>query len=364
MIRVLAVSSYPVEAAATRFRIQQFERPLAERGIEVDLWPFLTGEQFRSLYRQGGSAGKILGMAASAAKRVAGIASASKYDLLFVQREAVPFGPAIFERLYQSVGRMPMVLDLDDATYVRYVSPTYGRLGSALKFFGKTDKLIDRSAIVIAGNRYIAEYAEGRGTKAAVIPTIVDTSIFCPAERANEIPVIGWIGTHSTFQFLKPLFPVLQRLAEKYPFRLKVVGAGTEKIKVDGLEIEALEWSIEREVEDFRSIDIGLYPLETKGSLDPAWLAGKSGFKAIQYMSVGIPFVMSPVGVCSEMGVAGKTHVLASAPDMWSEALEMLIASPQLRHQMGNAGRNHALQHYSLETQADKLAENFRTVLA
>src|SRR5688572_1072994 len=157
-MRVLALSSYPIDAAATRFRVKQFVEPLARRGIDVDLKPFLSSGQFSSLYREGWTASKMTGMISSVARRMSELASVSKYDLLFVQREAMPFGPAVFERLFQMIGRLPVVLDLDDATYVRYVSPTYGRLGSALKFFGKTDNLIDRSALVICGNRYIAEY--------------------------------------------------------------------------------------------------------------------------------------------------------------------------------------------------------------
>lgn len=363
-MKVLALSSYPVEAAATRFRVGQYVGPLADQEIEIDLRPFLSGGQFRSLYNGSGLAGKLAGTAGSIAGRIKELASASRYDLLFVQREAMPFGPGVFERLFQVFGRLPMVLDLDDATYVRYVSPTYGQLGSALKFFGKTDKLIDRSDLVICGNRYISEYVEGRGKRSVVIPTIVDTDLFHPVERKNEVPVIGWIGTHSTFQFLKPLFPILTKLAEKHRFRVRIVGAGNPEPAVPGVDTEYLDWSLEREISDFQSLDIGLYPLETEGSLDPAWLAGKSGFKAIQYLAVGVPFVMSPVGVCSEIGDDGKTHLLASTAEEWYEALEKLLTSPKVRQNMRAAGREHSLQNYSLRRQADRLAESLRAVLA
>jgi len=243
-MRVLGVCSYPMEAAATRFRLGQYVGRLAEQGVEIDLRPFLSREQFRLLYNGSGVVGKVAGTAGSIAGRFKELASASRYDLLLVQREAMPFGPGVFERLFQTFGRLPMVLDLDDATYVRYVSPTYGRLGSALKFFGKTDKLIDRSAAVICGNRYIAEYVEGRGKRSIVIPTIVDTDVFWPIEKENDIPVIGWIGTHSTFQFLEPLLPIFAKLAEKHRFRLRIVGSGREKLIAPGVGIESGDWSL------------------------------------------------------------------------------------------------------------------------
>jgi glycosyltransferase involved in cell wall biosynthesis len=361
-MKVLALSSYPVESAATRFRVGQYVAPLAERGIEIDVRPFLSGAQFRSLYSGSGFVGKLAGTAGSIARRVGELSTASGYDLLFVQREAMPFGPGVFERLFQSLGRLPMVLDLDDATYVRYVSPTYGRLGSALKFFGKTDKLIDRAEVVICGNRYIAEYVEGRGKRALVIPTIVDTDLFHPIEKNNnEIPVIGWIGTHSTFQFLEPLLPIFTNLAEKHRFRLKIVGSGREKLDVSGVDVEVLDWSLEREVSDFQSLDTGLYPLSTDTSLDPAWLAGKSGFKAIQYLAVGVPFVMSPIGVCAEIGEKGVTHFNAASGEDWYNSLDKLLSDKNLRSAMGESGRRHSIATYGLEKHATLLADTLMT---
>jgi glycosyltransferase involved in cell wall biosynthesis len=128
------------------------------------------------------------------------------------------FGPELFERLYSAVGGLPIVLDLDDATYVPYTSPSFGRVSRLFKFFGKTDRLIDRAAVVTCGNRFIAEYVEQRGTRAVVVPTVVDTNIFAPVERQNDPPVIGWIGTHSTYPSLEWLFPVFERLARRHRF--------------------------------------------------------------------------------------------------------------------------------------------------
>jgi glycosyltransferase involved in cell wall biosynthesis len=172
----------------------------------------------------------------------------------------------------------------------------------------------------------------------------------------SEPPVLGWIGTHSTFPYLQFIFPVLQDLARKYPFRLKVVGAGGETITIPGVEIENLKWRLEREVEDFQSIDIGLYPIDATLYSDN-WAAAKSGFKAIQYMAVGIPYVASPVGAAGEIGVPGTTHFLAQSPDEWHNALASLLSDTHQRRTMGAAGRQHAITHYAVPAQADKLAE-------
>ena len=359
-MRVLGLCTYPVESAATRYRLTQFVKPLAQKGICLEISPFLDSRQFELLYKNKSLIQKASGILTPLLRRFAESLKLGNYDLILVQREAMFFGPAFFERLFQLIGKIPLILDLDDATYISYVSPTYGKLGSFFKFFGKTDNLITRADSVICGNRFIADYVEKKGTKAVIIPTVVDPNKFCPIEKHNKTPVIGWIGTHSTFPSIESLFPILQDLSREFDFTLKIVGAGKDKIEVEGIRLENLKWSLVREIEDFQSLDIGLYPIETSSSANREWLLGKSGFKAIQYMSVGIPFVVTPIGVCGELGVESKTHFAASTRKEWFDSLKALLKSNDLRRQMGSEGRKYALENFTLSQQADKIADVFR----
>jgi glycosyltransferase involved in cell wall biosynthesis len=356
-MKVLALTSYPIQAAATRYRLEQFVGPLAERGITLTVRPFLDTKLFQELYDRRKIASTTLGLFKSGIRRLRDLLSAHAMDVVLVQREAMILGPPWIEWLMARVCSYPMVLDLDDATYISYDSPTYGRAARALKWFSKTDDLIRWSRLVTCGNGAIAEYVKSKGTVARVIPTVVDTELFRPAVRspADDPLVIGWIGTHSTFPYLESIFPVLQDLSGKYRFRLKVVGAGKEEINLPGVEVENLPWKLEREVEDFQFLDIGLYPIDAS-LYSGNWAAGKSGFKAIQYMAVGIPYVASPVGAAAEIGVCGTTHLLAQSPDDWHNALEQLIVDAEKRSAMGLAGREHAIKHYGVPAQADKLA--------
>ncbi|REJ75481.1 MAG: glycosyltransferase [Acidobacteria bacterium] len=359
-IKVLAVSSYPNEAAATRFRIAQFIEPLREYGIEVELRPFLDSDGFKSFYRDGDGFEKVLKAIAGIAERAGDVVTSGKYDVLFVQREAMFFGPEIFEFLVDAVKRIPMVLDLDDATYVRYTSPRFGKIGSLLKFFGKTDRLIDRAETVVCGNRFIAEYAESRGARTVEVPTIVDLDVFKPLERREGPPVIGWIGTHSTFPSVRSVFPVLERLSAEFDFKVKIVGAGSNEVSIPGAQIENLGWDLDREVEDFRSLDIGLYPVKISSSANEEWLKGKSGFKAIQYMATGTPFVMSPVGICAELGIPGETHFNAVTDEDWYNSLKSLLSDENRRRQMGESARSYSQQHFSLPRHVEVLADTIR----
>ncbi len=362
-MKILGLCSFPVESAATRYRLVQYIEPLAKEGIELTVMSFLDSEQFKQFYQKGNKLSKILNLIFPLIKHFIESIKVRKYDLIVIQREAMFFGPAFFELLFQKIGNCPIVLDLDDATYVSYISPTYGKIGSFFKFFGKTDKLINRAETVICGNRFIAEYVDSKNKKSVVVPTIVDTEIFLPFEKENQIPVIGWVGTHSTFPLLESVFPVLKKLAEKYDFTLKIVGAGKQNVKIDGVKIENLDWNLEREVSDFQSFDIGLYPITTSASASQEWLLGKSGFKAIQYLAVGIPYVVTPVGICAEIGIDGETHFSATTAKEWYNSLEKLLLDENLRKQMGAKGRDFSVKHFSLEEQTEILIQTFSEVV-
>jgi glycosyltransferase involved in cell wall biosynthesis len=360
-MKVLALASYPVEAAATRYRLTQFVEPLAARGINLDVRPFLNARLFASLYRRNQLPRIAFGLAAASLRRISDTVASRSADVLLVQREAMLFGPPVVEWLATRLAKRPLVLDLDDATYVSYTSPTYGRAGSWLKWFSKTDDLIGWARVVTCGNRSIAEYVESKGGHARIIPTVVDTERFRPrAQPSGEAtPVLGWIGTHSTFPYLESIFPALQELARAHEFKLKIIGSGRASVSLAGVEVENSDWNLEREIADFQSFDIGLYPIDAALYADK-WAAGKSGFKAIQYMAVGIPYVATPVGASTEIGEEGVTHFSASTLDEWGARLHLLLTDRERRAAMGEAGRRHALRHYTVPQQADKLAAALR----
>ncbi len=360
-MKVVAFASYPVQAAATRYRLDQFRGALSERGIKLSILPFIDAKLFESLYKRNALPRTAIGLLGAGLLRFKDVLAARRADVVLIQREAMIFGPPVIEWLCTQLNGRPMVLDLDDATYIPYTSPTFGKLGKAFKWFSKTDDLIRWASLVTCGNNAIAEYVTTRGAKARVIPTVVDTDVFHPAPRNREDEglVLGWIGTHSTFPYLESIFSVLAELARDHQFRLRIVGAGKVEIRIPGVEVENLEWEMDREVRDFQSLDIGLYPIDP-GLYASQWASGKSGFKAIQYMAVGIPFVATPVGAVTELGKVGTTHYCATTPDEWREALSTLIAERQSREQMGAAGRSWALEHYGLAEQADKLAAALR----
>lgn len=350
-IRVLAVATYPKLAAATRYRVLQFVDELAALGISVDVRPLLSNETFSILYDRSRSGRVAAGVAAGLVRRLRDAFAVHDYDVVFIQREAAILGPPWFEWLAHQ--RKPIVLDLDDSTYIRRKSGTRGAIAEWLKCHGKTDQLIGWADRVIAGSPAVAEYASSRGVQSVVMPTIVDVRVFQPAKclPSREPLVIGWIGTHSTYPYIKALLPMFARLRDRYNFRLRIVGSG-EGSHPEWPFVEYVSWQLETEVTELQSFDLAVYPIERD-----EWGEGKSGLKSIQYLSCGVPFVVSPVGVARQIGIEGETHLCAESEDEWETALFRLLVEPNLRATMGVAGRTYAVANYSISDYARRIAK-------
>lgn len=338
-----------------RYRIEQWEPLLRARGVEVTYQPFEDAELNAVLYRQGHMGEKLRLVGKALARRLGDVRRARRFDAVYILREAALLGPPVFEWLIARAG-VPFIFDFDDAVFERYVSPSNGYL-SYLKFPGKTRTICRLAAHVTAGNEYLAAYARRVNPRVTVVPTTVDTSKYVPAPRpASEVPVIGWTGSYSTVQHLDTLRPALQRLAREERFRLRVIGA--PGYKVDGLDVEALTWRSETEVEDLRPLDVGVMPLP-----DDRWARGKCGMKALQYMGLGVATVASPVGVNSTIIREGENGLLASTEDEWVEKLRRLLRDPALRERLGRQGRRTVEEQYSAAVQAPRVYEIIRSVV-
>jgi hypothetical protein len=199
-MRVLAVvpSGYDI-SPGQRYRIEQWEPLLRERGEEITYLPFETPELRSVLYKPGKSLGKVGAVLSSLKRRNAELRSVVDFDLVYLFREAALLGPPWFERKIAGSG-VPIVFDFDDAIFVQYKSPSNGYL-SYLKFPRKTDTIVRLSTHVMAGNQYLADYAKRFNSNVTIVPTTIDTGTYVPTEREeNDIPVIGWSGSHSTIQ--------------------------------------------------------------------------------------------------------------------------------------------------------------------
>ena len=287
----------------------------------------------------------------SAVKRLSDLVSCRRYDLVFIHVESFPFGPAICEWFFTKLG-IPIIYDFEDAIYLKDFKGG-NWLMNLLRCPGKFYKTLVFSSQVIVCNRYTRDLVSHYNRNVTVIPTAIDTDKFTIREygtKDNEI-VIGWIGTRSTVGYLKALQDVFVKLSKKYNFVLKIIGGG-KGYAIPGVKIINQKWSLEKEVENFQGLDIGLYPLP-----DDERSLAKTPFKTIQYMSVGVPVVASSVGGNNDIIKDGVNGYLAASSQEWIDKISLLIEDDKLRRRIGVQGRQTVEEKYSLSINAPKFIE-------
>lgn len=276
-------------------------------------------------------------------------------DLLVLQRVLLKeYQMDLLRRLSRSV-----VFDFDDALYAPPDStagdPCEQRMYHMIE--ERLAKVLSWSDGVIAGSEYLAGYASRFNERVFVIPSPVDTGIYYPRAGGRDRTrrtVVGWIGSpESARDFMALGDPDMFLEALRGEAVLKVVGARPPWPESTGVICE--QWSLEGEMEQLRSFDVGIMPLN-----DTERTRGRCSYKAIQYMGMGIPVVASPVGAAPEVVVDGSTGIMAETSGEWAAAMRLLLRDDRKREEMGAAGYRKAREKYSYEVNAPALAEVFR----
>lgn len=290
----------------------------------------------------------------------------SKLGLIVLLFEILRQDVIVFQKTYSRYHRWLMVyarfmgksvyLDIDDAP---------SRVNSK-----KTIQNFESMALtahgVFVGSQKLYDYVIEFGGNAHLLPTGVKLENYAVIDRCTDSkPIcIGWIGNGPHYQedLVGILKGPLSTLAEKHDIRLKIVGARGCTFIYDGLGnieglpvefVDNLKWddsqAIMREIIEF---DIGVYPL-----LSSEFNEYKCGFKALEYMAIGVPIVASRNSANTGIISDGVDGFFASDEAMWASRLEMLIQNPGLRAKMGRVGRVKVESEYDIPIVARRLLQ-------
>lgn len=355
-MRVLTlVPSQLGHSPGQRGSIELWEKVLKPEGIELVFAPFETEKLQQILYTSGNQIGKTLEMLRGYANRIKLLQKLDSYDTVFIYREAALFGPAFLEKFVAN--KKPIIYQLDDPLFMPYKSPSNGFL-SYLKFFGKIKEIIRVSKVVMVNSTPIREYAEQFNNNIWQIPSVIDTTRFDyrPFSETMDRVCIGWSGSPTTLKNIKMLEKPLQEISAKNICDIHFIG-GTD-FGLAGVKYTSQKWSGETEVEDLRKMQIGLVPLP-----ENSWNRYKFIMKTAQYMALGIVPVGTPMASNTEVIKHGKNGFLAATDEEWVEYLTILTKDSKLRTELSARAANDAREKYSLDANAAKVIEAFRSAL-
>lgn len=353
-MKILFVVPYPTgKAASQRFRFEQYYKLLEERGIDYDINPFLSDNIWNILYLPGKFHKKAVGILGGICKRFLLLFKLKTYDYIFIHREATPIGPAFFEYIASRWLKKKIVYDFDDAIWI----PNYSEANSFFSFlkgYSNVKRICRMAWKVSCGNEYLCLFAKQYNERVVYNPTTIDTiNLHNKQKDQSEKPfVIGWTGSHSTVRYLNELLPVLEELEKRYEFEFRVISDLPPEMELKSLKF--VKWKKETEIEDLLCFNVGVMPL-----LDDKWAKGKCGFKALQYMSLGIPALVSPVGVNNKVVDDKINGFICKTSEDWKRALEELMSNQELLEEVSTNTRKKIENFYSVQSNSQNFLALF-----
>ncbi len=358
-LRVLFLTRYPIEGASSRYRVFQYIPHLEEMGVDCTVQSFMDARMYRLSLSSGSTVKKFILTIIATLKRLRLLASFRQFDVIYMQRELLPFGPPLLERCLKLLGAR-LAFDYDDALFINKPS----RYNPIASFFRSPDKTRAMFRIVnctVAGNDWLRDSARAEGGRAVTIEVAEDASRYThPSvkfEKQRSL-TIGWLGSPSTAKYLREIEPALTAIAARHPeLRWELMGSGD--FVMDGVPWRIEPWSMEAEVKALERYDIGLMPLPMQD-----WSRGKSGGKARTYMASGVVPVVQAIGYNLELIKDGETGFLCDSVDDWVRVLEQLISNAGLRQQVALNARKEVEERFSPRKKAAELAELLKELAA
>jgi glycosyltransferase involved in cell wall biosynthesis len=331
-LQILGETAYPLSVASARVRVGNFAPFLRQHGIGLDFRPALSSDSYRLLASRSHPFRKGLILAVSTARAMA---PRPPHDLLLIHRlRLINPLPGV------DPPRRVDVYDVDDALFVGSAAAVNARYQWAKQEGRRSVASMRRARLVIVGNAFLADHASRYARHVEIVPSCVDPARQpVRSHEPVEVVTIGWIGSHTTAEYLRPLLPVIARLNERQTRARLVVVGGDAGVRADWLEHRP--WTLASEPDQLAAFDVGVMPLP-----DTEWARGKCGYKLLQYFAAGVPAVASPVGMNAEL-LGDDRGLVASSDDEWRAALEQLIGDVDERRQRGAASRSFVEREYS-----------------
>lgn len=343
--KILFVNPYPENVAPSqRLKFEQYYPYFKEAGYEVHTSSFISKAFWKIIYQPGNFFNKALHTGYGYLRRIGDLLTLRSYDIVYIHLWVTPFGPPVFEWLFKIFAKK-IVYDIDDLVYLGNVQSKAHPLVTWIKGRQKPIYLMKHADHVITCTPYMDNFVRKYNEHTTDISSTINTDLYIPKEnyQVKDKLIIGWSGSHSTSKYLHLLDDVFKQLSISNSFKLLVMG--DPDFSIEGVDVEAIPWKEEYEVETIRSFDIGVYPLP-----DEEWVLGKSGLKALQYMALGIPTIATGIGTIHRIIKNNENGFLVKNSKEWEMVLLHLINDASLREKIGKKSVLIVEEKYSINS--------------
>lgn len=357
---ILYLAAFYPGNSGYHWRAKKWEEKLNDNGYNVTLLHALEEHEFRDYNNN-----PALFMFRFLHRRFWQVLKARRYETVVVRREILLFndyGNLFLEKMLVKLCNN-RILDFDDDLAAakkqpKTITSSYAKL--MLENGNSFIESLPYYTSFFVASHYLKEYVQEHIAIAekniTIIPTCVDYDQY-PAKdysKPSEVFTFGWIGGDHNYPLLRNIIPILNELANRYPFQLLVIG-GTPFQADAHFPILNKKWSLETEVQDLYNIDVGLMPLK-----DDDRSKGKGGFKLIQYMGLGIIGVAQNVTVNADIVDPGINSFLYNNEEELLHLLEKILKKEINFIEIGKLAKEKIDKAFTFTGNAEKYVKNIK----
>jgi glycosyltransferase involved in cell wall biosynthesis len=339
--RILALPYYPEYYAGGHERIADWKESIDSHGIIYDIHWVSKEKEYKTALLLGNSFQKYLFYLKITLRRVRLVSILHNYDAIWIQRAFIPFFPfkdARFERFLSKHGNI--TYDFYDADYIGNFNLVTQTMSYAQKITAPSDVLLEFCSKYNANSYYL--------------PFAFNYSKY-PVKNynlnASSSIIIGWAGSPENFKNVIQIAGQLKEIENEFPnvsFRFVC----RESFDLGLKRVQFLKWGDEGfdYLNILNSFDIGINPILSYDDKTKS----KISFKCLEYMSLGICYLTSPIGI--PRGIKNyENAIIVENENDWYDSLTKILYEKNEIVKYGNEARNLVETKYSYQENSSLL---------
>ncbi len=362
-------------------RLRNMVEALAQLGADIQLISYLPKEKFSIINRQVNnrlntttvsvkkSSPKILKLFALGLIFIYGLRHISQKTIILAHASGIASGFPAF--ILAKMFRKPLIVDLTDV-----------KDPDTPKFIYNV--ILKNSDAIFAVSRYLAEKAKEIGGRNVVhVPVIIDSDVFQKnvvggAEIRAKLGindkeiVIGYAGSFWYIEGLSFLLKAFKKLHDKYEnVKLVLVGGrnvpGSDDVPqlIQELAISDRVILVPQQPHELMPKYLSAFDIACSPKIDCPENRAASPIKTHEYMSMGLPVVVSAVGEIAEMiedGIDGFLVKPGDEKDL-ARVLEYVIQNLNSAKEAGEKAREKIISHYTREAVLTTIRDTLKFVI-